>query len=214
MNSYKRMTDAELNATFVPAVYQKTIYDIDYRQLWDAGIRVITFDMDDTIQGLEQFEPSKSAVIKFQELRLIGFTLMLVSNNRFENKVKRVASQLGIDYIAKAKKPRLDCFQTVLENCREKCDESLTMKQIAHIGNSIIDDVGGAKPLGITTCLVRSSGIISEVKKPLKKLSPIPTEGKQCREVLYDRRLWRKHHKNHHGDQYYQLHEGVEKQEW
>lgn len=34
---------------FVPDVYQKNIYKIDYRRLKEKGIKLISFDIDDTI---------------------------------------------------------------------------------------------------------------------------------------------------------------------
>ena len=43
------MSDSELTATFVPDVYQKDIYSIDYQKLWDKGLKLISFDIDDTI---------------------------------------------------------------------------------------------------------------------------------------------------------------------
>ena len=41
----ERMTDDELRR-FVPDVYQKNIYKIDYRKLKEQGIRLISFDID------------------------------------------------------------------------------------------------------------------------------------------------------------------------
>ena len=34
---------------FVPDIYQKNIYKIDYRKLKEKGVKLISFDIDDTI---------------------------------------------------------------------------------------------------------------------------------------------------------------------
>ncbi len=43
------LSDEQLQL-YIPDVYQKDIYQIDYQRLWDQGIRLISFDIDDTIQ--------------------------------------------------------------------------------------------------------------------------------------------------------------------
>ena len=43
------LSDVQLQL-YIPDVYQKDIYQIDYQRLWDQGIRLISFDIDDTIQ--------------------------------------------------------------------------------------------------------------------------------------------------------------------
>lgn len=45
----QRMSDEQLRATFVPDVYQESIYKIDYGRLKAHGIKLISFDIDDTI---------------------------------------------------------------------------------------------------------------------------------------------------------------------
>lgn len=79
---------------------------------------------------------------------------------------------------------------------------------MAHIGNSMRDDVYGGNRFGITTCLVRRNGITMSVAKHVKtKLVGIPTKGQVIREELLKRDMWRRHHSIEKGDQYYQLNE-------
>ena len=54
MNRYENMSDKDLREIYVPDVYQKDIYAIDYLQLQQAGIRFISFDIDDTIPKKEE----------------------------------------------------------------------------------------------------------------------------------------------------------------
>ena len=108
------LSDEQLRL-YIPDVYQKDIYQIDYQRLWDQGIRLISFDIDDTIQdsGIDKIEgylgsgvrmPDK-AVYMFRQLRGIGFALALLSNTS-ESIVSDTCEQLGADwYIAHAQKP-------------------------------------------------------------------------------------------------------------
>ncbi|MCI8537529.1 MAG: hypothetical protein HFF18_02565 [Oscillospiraceae bacterium] len=75
---------------------------------------------------------------------------------------------------------------------------------MAHVGNSQINDVAGGNAFGITTCLVRRAGKVTKVVNAAEKIG-LPTEGQKLRKELKKRGLWRKHHKENKGDQYYQL---------
>lgn len=53
LKEYQQMLDGmdekEIEETFIPDVYQKDIYSIDYEKLKARGITLISFDIDDTI---------------------------------------------------------------------------------------------------------------------------------------------------------------------
>ena len=88
----KRMSEDELRRAYVPDVYQKDIYDIDYKKLWDKGIRLLSYDIDDTIDGVVlnyvikqgipfvDFWMPEEAVKRFKELKDMGFIVTLISN--------------------------------------------------------------------------------------------------------------------------------------
>ena len=77
--------------------------------------------------------------------------------------------------------------------------------QMAHVGNNIRQDVAGGNRAGVTTCLVRRAGYSLKIfNAALKKLG-IQTKGHLVRAKLLEYGLWRKHHKELKGDQYYQL---------
>lgn len=196
MSKYKDMPDEFLRNNYVPDVYQKSIYAIDYEKLKLRGIKLISFDIDDTITGLENFNPPKAAITLFENLKKMGFTIVLLTNAS-EERAKRFSHVLGVtDYIARAQKPKTNSFQKVLNDFGNGLDKS----EMAHVGNSISDDVAGGKVFGITTCLVRGVGKLAKVPGMLKK-----TEGQKLREELKSRKIWRKHHKYQDNDQYYQF---------
>lgn len=126
------------------------------------------------------------------KLKTMGFKVMLISNSRNEKKVEKFAKRLnaGRDPIAEAMKPSGMSFEEA------KNRYGLESRQIAHVGNSIINDVGGANSLGFTTCLIRYVGDVPHnVIKVDKKLKA----------ELKKRKLWQKHHIEQREDQYYQL---------
>lgn len=200
MSKFKDMSNEELKRVYVPDVYQHSIYSIDYQKLKDAGIRLISFDIDDTIAAWEAIGPEDAVKVKFADLRNMGFHVALLTNGT-QARGKRFSRALGLeenDYIAEAEKPLSKNFQKLQERF------GLEKSQIAHVGNSQMDDVAGGNVFGVTTCLVRRVG---KVTKLIGIGGPVGilTEGQKLRWELKERGIWRKHHKEVKGDQYYQL---------
>lgn len=197
MSKFKDMPDDYLRHNYVPDVYQPSIYKIDYQKLKDAGIKLLSFDIDDTIADLVELNPPKEAKTLFEHLKAMGFDVMLLSN-ALDNRAANFAKKLGIEgkYIARAEKPLISHFSKLQETY------GLEKSQMAHIGNSIMDDVAGGNVFGITTCLVRRAGVIAGLPQ---KVPGVETTGQKLRKELKKRGIWRKHHKYYDGDQYYQL---------
>lgn len=202
------MSDKELFETYVPDVYQESILGIQYEQLLDAGIKLITFDMDETIAAYWVQDLSKKVITLFERLKNSGLLPMLVTNNS-GTKVGRFAQKLDIDFVMDAHKPRGYCFDHAKRKYYDKYGVEITKEQMAHVGNSIINDVGGAKTYGIISCLVRNSAPSGKALIPAG-LRP----GVELRKVLLERKIWRKHHKYAKGDQYYQLNDTYKHQAW
>lgn len=203
MNQYKDMADDYLIKTYVPDVYQKSIFKINYKQLENSGIKLISFDIDDTIVPIEKHNPTKAAITLFENLRRMGFKIVLVSNAN-DNRVQRFGKKLGVKCISRASKPNTVALETIRQMYIEKYKTELSKKEMAHVGNSMIKDVATGNTYGVTTCLVRNVGKLPTIGKAL---NPLKTEGQLLREVLLERGIWRKHHLKDKGDQYYQLEE-------
>lgn len=197
MSKYEGMSSEYLRETYIPDVYQPTIHAIDYGRLRDAGIALLSFDIDDTIAALENFRPDKTAVIRFESLKRMGFTVVLLTNAG-DARAAEFAERLGIpgQYIAKAEKPLMRSFEELQK--RYGAEKS----QMAHVGNSMKMDVAGGNVFGITTCLVRNIGVL---QTGLDMVRQGHKDGHGLRKELRERGLWRKHHKYEKGDQYYQL---------
>ena len=199
MNKFEEMSSQYLRETYVPDVYQKTIFSIDFSRLQEAGIKLISFDIDDTIVALEGHSIDKATVTLFEKLKMMGFSLVMISNNVSESRVLHFSKKLGIDGIANADKPSLDCFRTIIDRYEKTHNEKITPREMAHIGNSLLSDVASGNTFGVTTCLVRNVGNLIKVIKIVR-----PAE-RELRDVLEKRGIWVKHHQNERHDQYYQL---------
>lgn len=197
---------------FVPDVYQKSIYKIDYGKLKENGIKLISFDIDDTITDsawnkVRGSIPSVKVTMPddakelFRNLKSMGFTVTLLTNTK-SSIAKDVCEELQADgYIARASKPETRNFEKMMELYQ------VEPSQMAHVGNSMRDDVVGGNRAGVTTCLIRRAGVSLKVAKFAMKTAGLRTKGHLIRERLLERGIWRKHHKSVKGDQYYQLRE-------
>ena len=207
------MSDQELRETFVPDVYQKSIYRISYTKLNAKGIKLISFDIDDTFGdvGVHNFnklipgkkimthEERKKARALVEKLHNMGFTVVLLTNAG-ETIAKGVYKEIGADdYVFKANKPDTESFNRIMVKY------GINNSQMAHVGNNIRQDVAGGNAAGVTTCLVRNRGFIMKVGKISKRAVGLRTRGHLVREELSKRRIWRKYDMCYKDDQYYQL---------
>ena len=66
---------------FMPDIYQKSIYYINYDKLYKKGIRCLLFDLDNTITPSHSTKPTKRLKKLFDDLKDKGFKIIIVSNN-------------------------------------------------------------------------------------------------------------------------------------
>ena len=74
--------------SFVPDIYQKSIYYINYDKLYKKGIRCIIFDLDNTLTPSHVNKPTKRLKRLIGELKDIGFKIIIVSNFAMTRNVK------------------------------------------------------------------------------------------------------------------------------
>ena len=123
---------------FYPDRMADSAYGIDYEELYGRGYRGIIYDVDNTL--LEHGAPAtKRAVELFERLHGIGFSAVLLSNNR-EPRVKSFAEDVRYaDYIFKAGKPSARGYREAMR--RMGTDERNTL----FVGDQLFTDVWGAK---------------------------------------------------------------------
>ena len=58
---------------YVPDIYQKSIYTINYDQLFSRGIRCLLFDLDNTLVPIDVKTPSEDIllIVEVKELNLL-----------------------------------------------------------------------------------------------------------------------------------------------
>lgn len=132
---------------FVPDIYQKSIYYIDYDKLIKKGIKCILFDMDNTISPCHINKPTRRLKRLFDNLKDKGFKIIIMSNAP-KYKVNPFKDYLQVDSCALAFKPRKDKYEKIMKKFK------LTNTEIACVGDQLFTDVWGANKLDLTSILV------------------------------------------------------------
>ena len=147
---------------FYPDRMADSAYGIDYEELYGRGYRGIIYDVDNTL--VEHGAPAtKRAVELFERLHGIGFSVVLLSNNR-EPRVKSFAEDVRYaDYIFKAGKPSARGYREAMR--RMGTDERNTL----FVGDQLFTDVWGAKNAGIYSILVKPIHPKEEIQIVLKR---------------------------------------------
>ena len=136
---------------YIPDVYQKSIYNINYDALYNRGIRCLLFDLDNTIAPITIKEPNKKIKELFNKLKEKGFKIVIFSNSR-KNRVKPFKEVLDVDCCANARKPFKKKYLKVLS------EYNLEVDNVACIGDQLLTDIKGGNKVGITTILVNPIG--------------------------------------------------------
>lgn len=132
---------------YVPDIYQKSIYTIDYDKLLNRGIRCLLFDLDNTIVPVTLKKPNKKIKELFEDLKDKGFIVIIFSNSN-KKRIRPFKNELEVDCCAKAQKPFKKKFLKVIK------EFNVTVDEVAIIGDQILTDVLGGNKIGITSILV------------------------------------------------------------
>ncbi len=132
---------------FVPDMYVQSIYRIDYEKLKNMGIKLVIFDLDNTISSVLDNEPSKEAILLMEHIKELGLRPILMSNSR-KSRVEPFKNKLLIDSLAMSKKPTKYGYNKILSVYRRTCEE------VACIGDQLVTDIYGANKMGMTSILV------------------------------------------------------------
>lgn len=134
---------------FVPSDVYRTVFDIDFKKLYDAGKRIILTDVDNTLVSYDEISPNEQLLLLHSELKNLGFKLYLISNNNGLRLEKFSEAFTNDGYIARARKPLKTGFRRAIKLINRPVEE------IVVIGDQIMTDVYGAKKCGLDVILVR-----------------------------------------------------------
>lgn len=132
---------------YIPDIYVKSIYYIDYEKLKERGIKCILFDLDNTLAPLSLKKPNKKIKELFIKLKKMGFKTIIFSNSG-KSRLKPFKEELEVDCAFNCKKPMRKKFDVILKEYK------YTVSEIVIIGDNIITDILGGNKVGITTILV------------------------------------------------------------
>ena len=132
---------------FIPDIYQKSIYTIDYKKLKSCGIKCIVFDVDNTLAPISTPKPSRKAKDLIERLKDLGFRVIIMSNAS-KRRLTPFKDILEVDCAASSRKPFSKKFKKILKEYNLKVDE------VAIVGDQMITDVFGGNRVGITTIMV------------------------------------------------------------
>lgn len=132
---------------YVPDVYQKSIYNINYNKLKNNGIKCLLFDLDNTLVPYKTKEPTDKVIELFNNLKKQGFKVVLFSNSS-KKRLRPFKEVLEVDCCARAWKPSPKKFISVIEEL------GFNISEVAIIGDQLLTDILGGNRVGITTILI------------------------------------------------------------
>lgn len=132
---------------YIPDIYIKSVYKIDYDKLKERGIKCILFDLDNTLAPLSMKRPGKKIKDLFNKLKSMGFKIIIFSNSG-KKRLKPFKSELEVDCAYSCRKPSRTKFDIILK------DYKFSVSEVVIIGDNIITDILGGNKVGITTVLV------------------------------------------------------------
>lgn len=137
---------------FVPDMYQKSIYTINYKKLKKNGIKCLLFDLNNTLVSYEvDYPDDKLRELIFNLER--DFKVIIVSNSS-KDRVRPFKEKLNVDSSFSSKKPLKKKYKKIMNLYGFKDTE------IAMIGDELITDILGGNRMNFTTILV--NGISEE----------------------------------------------------
>ncbi|MBQ3021198.1 MAG: HAD hydrolase-like protein [Bacilli bacterium] len=148
---------------FVPDIYAKSIYTIDYASLKKKKVKCLIFDLNNTIAPLTLKKPNKKLLDLFEELKDMKFKIYIVSNSS-KKRVEPFKDNLCVDSAYLAFKPSLRKFKKILDITNYK------ENQIACIGDELISDIWASNRMNFVSILVNPMGSKEYVSTKLGRL--------------------------------------------
>lgn len=146
---------------YIPDIYQKSIYTIDYEKLKERGIKCILFDLDNTLSPVGVKVPTEKLKKFITDLKE-KFHVIIFSNSP-KGRVNTFADALDIDAVPFACKPYRGKFDALLNLLK------LQVSEVAIIGDQLLTDIQGGNQVGITTILVNPisthDGIFTKINR-------------------------------------------------
>ena len=150
-----------------PSIYLNNVKEITIELLKSNNIKGLLLDVDNTLidfnhkilEGVKEW---------CEDLKKQGIKLCILSNTNKIEKVKRVASELDLQYINFAKKPSKGGFKRAMALLDLKAEE------MAIAGDQVMTDILGGNRMKMYTILTKPLDkkdiFITRVKRPLENM--------------------------------------------
>lgn len=135
----------------IPTYYYKSIYEVPYAKLYAEGIRLILTDLDNTLISYKETKPSEELIQWYNEMKNIGFELIIVSNSR-KDRVMNFSNELNCKYVKFSTKPLKRGMKKALKISSRVYKPS----EVLFLGDQIMTDVFGANRMKFTPVLIEA----------------------------------------------------------
>ena len=136
----------------IPDIYVPTIFDVDYEDIFNTGIKYIIFDIDGTLLPADDIIVTSKLTELFNMLKNEYHIETCLVSDGSNKRVKPVADVLGTNYVANACKPTSYAYKHV----QERFKENNIAYNTVFIGDSVFLDMIFASRYGMYKILVDS----------------------------------------------------------
>jgi uncharacterized protein len=158
---------------FRPKEIVYSIAAIDVARLRERGFDALLLDMDNTLLPWKDSVVPAFAIEWVRQAKAAGMKVCIVSNTHRPSRLKSIAESLGVEFVARALKPRSKGFDLAMARLCSTPDRTVM------IGDQLLTDVWGGNRAGMHTILVR----------PMHPNEFVGTKVSRLVEVLLLRRL-------------------------
>lgn len=131
----------------IPTYYYETVFQIDFTNLKEQGIKTLFFDLDNTLMSYHE-KTLNQDTINFLKQCQRSFNVVIVSNSR-RSRVATALEGINIFYVYHAYKPLKGGFKRALKVYGNLKDEVIL------IGDQLMTDMIGANRFKIKSILVK-----------------------------------------------------------
>lgn len=135
---------------FKPKMYKKNIFDVNYNSLKETGIKLIIFDLDNTILEVDKDLPDEKIKSLIKKLSK-DFKIVIASNN-VKERVSKVSKYLNCDHLYSIGKPTKKIKRFIDKRY------GIKMEKTAIIGDQVVTDILMGNRLGMFTILIDPIG--------------------------------------------------------
>lgn len=136
-----------LSDYLVPDLMCRTVYDIPFQRFEEKGLRLVIFDIDNTLVSYETPEPDEKLKSFLRDFSRRGVEVALVSNNSPE-RVERFNGDLGFFAVPDAHKPSKNALEPVMKHF------SIPKEEILFVGDQLLTDAWTARLWGLRAVVV------------------------------------------------------------